>query len=183
MSNWQWVKFNIIIYLLPITHYSFKRMKDLLEKIIDVPSPFNSKMGKVVAIDTDARTCDIEPLDGTASVFDVKLQAFEKSVEGVVLFPKMDSIVVVTMLSNESGYVSLTSEVDNVQFKKEGVDLAKELDKIFDLTDALIDVLTKFQLNTSMGVTLTVMPNIITELQKIKQKNGAIKSQINKIIK
>jgi hypothetical protein len=158
-------------------------MKDLLEKIIDVPSPYNSKLGKVVAIDTDARTCDVEPLDGSTVVLDVKLQAFEKSTEGVVFFPKEGSIVVMTQLNNEAGYVSLTSEIDYVQFVKQDVDLAKELEKMFDVMTDLIGVLSSFQLNTNMGVTISVMPNIITDLSKLKQKNIAIKEQFKKIIK
>jgi hypothetical protein len=158
-------------------------MKNLLEKIIDVPSPYNSKLGKVVAIDTDNRTCDVEPLDGSTVVLDVKLQAFEKSKEGFILFPIEGSIVVVTQLNNEAGYVTLTSEIDYVQFVKQDVDLAKELEKMFDVMTDLIGILSSFQLNTNMGVTISVMPNIITDMSKLKQKNIAIKEQFKKIIK
>jgi hypothetical protein len=157
-------------------------MKELIEKLVDIPSPYNSKLCKVDLINKDARTCDVEPLDGTSIIFDVRLQAFQDDREGVVLFPKKGSMVVVTLLNNETGYVSLTSEVDYVQFKKGDVDLRTELDKMFDLTDSLIDLLSKFQLMTNMGVTVQVMPNVVLELQKLKQKNDTIKKQFNKII-
>jgi hypothetical protein len=79
--------------------------------------------------------------------------------------------------------VSLTSEIDYVQFVKQDVDLAKELEKMFDVMTDLIGILSSFQLNTNMGVTISVIPNIITNLSKLKQKNIAIKEQLKKIIK
>jgi hypothetical protein len=162
--------------------FRIRDMKELIEKLVDIPSPYNSKLCKVVKVNKDARTCDVEPLDGTATIFDVRLQAFQDDTEGVVLYPKMSSMVVVTLLNNETGYVSLTSEVDYVQFKNGGVDLRTELDKMFDLMGSLIDLLTKFQLMTNMGVTVQVMPNVVLELEKLKQKNDKIKKQFNKII-
>ncbi len=158
-------------------------MKELFEKIIDVPSPYNSKVGKVVAIDTDKRTCDVEPIDGTAVIFDVRLQAFLNNTEGVVLFPKKGSMVVVTLLSIETGFVSQTSEIDYWQVKKTDVDLKKELDKLFDFNSDLIGVLKQFQLMTNRGATVQVMPNVVVDLEKLNQKNKAIKKQFAKILK
>jgi hypothetical protein len=163
--------------------FRIRDMKELIEKLVDIPSPYNSKLCKVDQVNKDARTCDVEPLDGTAIIFDVRLQAFVDNTEGVVLFPKKYSVVVVTLLNNETGYISLTSEVDYVQFKNGEVDIKTELDKIFDVTGSLIDLLTKFQLMTNMGVTVQVMPNVVLELEKLKQKNNAIKKQFNKIVK
>lgn len=158
-------------------------MKELFEKIVEIPSPYNSKVAKVTAVNTTKRTCDVEPLDGTATLFDVRLQAFLDNTEGVVLFPKNGSMVVVTLLSVESAFVSLTSDIDYWQVKKSDVDLKKEIDKLFDLNSDLISLLKQFQLMTNMGATVQVMPNVVLELEKLNQKNQAIKSQFAKILK
>jgi hypothetical protein len=158
-------------------------MKELFEQLVEMPSPYNSKVAKVTAVDTSKRTCDVEPIDGTAEIFDVRLQAFVDNTEGVVLFPKKGSMVVVTLLSIESAFVSQTSEIDYWQVKKSDVDLSKEIEKMFDLTGDLIALLKQFQLMTNMGATVQVMPNVQLELEKLNQKNKAIKSEIAKILK
>lgn len=155
---------------------------DLINKLVDVPTVYNSKVCKVIGINTDSRTIDVEPLDGTSTIFDVRLQAFVDNTEGVVVFPKKDSEVVVTLLNNQTGFISSYSEIDYIQFVKGDVDLKKELDKMFDVMSSLIEILTKFQLLTNMGTTIQVMPNVLLDLQKLKQKNEAIKKQLGKII-
>ena len=157
-------------------------IKELIEKMVASPMPFNGRKGKVLEVNVSARTCDVEPLDGTATIFDVQLQAFENNTEGVVLFPKQGSVVVVTFLSNETGYVSLTSEVDYFQYKIGAVDLRAELDKMFEVTTDLIGVLTNFQLLTNMGTTVQVMPKVVVDLEKLKAKNKAIQKNIQKLI-
>jgi hypothetical protein len=156
---------------------------DLINKIVEVPEIFNSHIGRVVNINKEARTIDVEPLDGTSTIFDVRLQAFIDNTEGVVIFPKNDSEVIVTLLNNQTGFVTSYSEIDYLQFVANDVDLKKELDNMFDLMSSLIDILKQFQLLTNMGTTIQVMPNVVVDLEKLKQKNEQIKSQFNKIIK
>lgn len=69
---------------------------------------------KVMAIDETERTCDVQPLNGDAEIFGVRLQANLGDDKGVCIFPKSGSEVLVTFLNKKTGYVALCSEVDKV---------------------------------------------------------------------
>jgi hypothetical protein len=172
---------------------------DLLNKIIDPNTEGSfSLVGTVIEVNEHDRTCDVEPLNGTAVLYDVKLQANENSDTGFVVFPKKGSTVIVTFLNEKTGFVSLFSDPDKTEivvggqrifFNKNGLklskqnaDLREQLDKMFDLQSDILQLLTTFQLMTNVGVTTNVMPNIIVELQKLKLKNEGIKTTIGQII-
>lgn len=69
---------------------------------------------KVTAIDETERTCDVQPLNGDAEIFGVRLQANLSDEKGVCVFPKSGSEVLVTFINKKTGYVALCSEVDKV---------------------------------------------------------------------
>ena len=172
---------------------------DLLNKIVgDTEGSYFSLVGRVLAIDKDARTCDVEPLNGTAILYDVKLQADENSDNGFLAMPVKNSHVIVTFLNNKTGFVSAFSTLEKfeiviggqtflidkkgLKLAKQNADLREQLDKMFDLQSDILQLLTTFQLMTNVGVTTNVMPNIIVELQKMKVKNEQIKTTIGQII-
>jgi len=171
---------------------------DLLNKLVTPTEGGISVVGKVVAVNESDRTCDIEPLNGTAILYDVKLQADETLDKGLVIFPVDGSNVVVSFLNSQTGFVAQWSTIEKIEcvidgqklffdaqgvkLTKQNADLKEQLDKMFDLQSSILDLLTKFQLMTNMGVTTNVMPNIIVELQKLKAKNEQIKSTIGQII-
>lgn len=70
---------------------------------------------KVVAIDEDARTVDVEPIDEDAPVLGVNLQANQKSRLGIVAYPKVGSWVTVGIIDNVCGIVLLTDEVEKYE--------------------------------------------------------------------
>lgn len=57
-------------------------------------------------------TCDCTPLDGSAELLEVRLQA--QLEDGWVLVPKEGSVVTVTTLNQTTGFVSQVSEIDKV---------------------------------------------------------------------
>ena len=172
---------------------------DLLNKLIDPNTEgVYSLVGTVIAVNETARTCDIKPLNETAVLFDVRLQANENSDKGLVVFPTKDSEVVVTFLNEKTGFISLFSGFDKAEIvtggqrvffdskglklSKENADLREQLDKMFDLQSDILQLLTTFQLMTNVGVTTNVMPNIIADLQQMKAKNEQIKKTVGQII-
>lgn len=174
-------------------------ISDLLNKIIDTNTDgVFSLVGEVIEVNESARTCDVQPLNGTAILFDVKLQADESLNKGLVIFPTIGSNVIVTFLNAQTGFVSAFSTFDKAEIvtteqhlyfdknglklSKQNADLRKELDKMFELQSDILQLLTTFQLITNVGVTVQVVPNIIVELEKLKAKNEQIKSVIGQII-
>lgn len=75
------------------------------------------KICTVDAIDTDARTVDVTPLDEGAPVLGVNLQANQDGKIGVVLWPRQGSHVVVAFLNDAAGVVVLTEDVERMELK------------------------------------------------------------------
>lgn len=70
----------------------------------------------VDAVDRTARTVDCTPLDESAPLLGVNLQANQGSAFGVVAFPKVGSYVVVGFVADgDAGVVLLTDEVESVE--------------------------------------------------------------------
>ena len=70
----------------------------------------------VDAVDKTARTVDCTPLDESAPLLGVNLQANQESTFGVVTFPKVGSYVVVGFVADgAAGVVLLTDEVESVE--------------------------------------------------------------------
>lgn len=91
-------------------------IKDLLLQLTKSDDAVYSLVGKVKSIDEAARTCEVIPVQNEEdTIFDVRLQGSSELSEGLVVFPKVDSLVVVTFLNKATGYVALTSEVDKVE--------------------------------------------------------------------
>lgn len=98
--------------------------------------------------------CDCEPLDGTSVIQDVLLTAnFDNEKAGLVLVPKIDSVVVVSFIKhdndNAQAFVSMVSEVDNVYINGNGygglvkvVDLVTHLNTSENKINALISAIT-----------------------------------------
>jgi hypothetical protein len=101
-------------------------------------------MGTVVSgsVDKTANTCDVDPLDDSATIMGVDLNA-DKG-EGVLLYPKEGSLVYVVMTTGATGFVAMFSEVETLSIKAGG----KELKQI--LLDFITSVKTA-ERNTPSG--------------------------------
>jgi len=84
---------------------------------------FYSIIGKAVNVDSDAGTCDLEPIEDEAPRAGIRLQAVINGNTGFVLIPKEDSFIVVSFFDRTTGFVSLTSEIEKIHFEAGGEDL------------------------------------------------------------
>ena len=75
----------------------------------------------VLSVDKSKNTCEVEPLDGSADFVDVPLQA-DKG-KGMVLYPVIGSVVIVSMLDKDSAFVSMVSEVELIDFQTQNESL------------------------------------------------------------
>lgn len=71
---------------------------------------FESILGHVVSVDTDAKTCVIQPLDDQPEILDVRLNAVESPSVGFILIPKVDSFVIAGQTANNQPHVLMYSE-------------------------------------------------------------------------
>lgn len=75
------------------------------------------KICTVDAVDEAARTVDVSPLDESAPILGVNLQANQSAEMGVVYFPKVGSHVVVSFLNPAAAVVVLTDEIEKIILK------------------------------------------------------------------
>lgn len=157
-----------------------------------------SVIGTVTEVDEAQRTCVLEPINGDALVYDVRLQAAIGEANGPVMIPKVGAYGIAVFLGDNNAFLALFQEVEKVlwtideqvlEFTKDGLSLsnqqakfAEEQEKLLDTLSSLIDTLLQFQLATNMGPTISVMPQVVTLLNGHKADLSQIKSKINTLI-
>ena len=125
-----------------------------LTEFVEAKSKGNDSLVCTVIEDVDLvnNTCYCEPINGDAAILNVKLTTnITGAGVGFLLIPKKDSLVVVTFLDNASAYVSMVSEVDEVNIN--GKTLGG-LVKVIDLTTKLNNLENRVN---SIGTDLAAM--------------------------
>lgn len=90
-------------------------LRDIIRELIKDNEEIYSCVCVVEEVDKDKRTCDVAPIDGSAKIFDVRLQSKVSSEIGLVMFPLTGSEVTVTFISKELAFVSCTNEIDEIK--------------------------------------------------------------------
>lgn len=112
-------------------------------------------------------TCDCTPLDGSAELLDVRLQAQVEN--GWALIPKDGSIVTVTMINQFTGFVSQVSEIDKV------VGYVDSGNK-FEFSDA------GFVWNDGTNGGLIKLSVLITQLNTLSTRDTTLKTAITALM-
>ena len=167
-----------------------KELRDSLRTLTTPNGNAYSKVCTVDSVDLVNLTCYCIPINDDADITEVRLMANIDN--GFLLIPEVNSIVVVSFLSDSSAYVSLVSKVSEIQLNGtnyDGLVRVQELtDKLNNLENKLNDLITAC---SSQVVTLapsgtfplasfftSVTPLIPTqqieiENQKVKQGDGS----------
>ena len=87
---------------------------EALSRVTNSGKELYSIIGKVIKIDDKKRTCVIEPRNGSANIYGVRLQSGLSGVNGLCIFPVLDSYVVVTFLNKSAAYVALCGEIEKL---------------------------------------------------------------------
>lgn len=128
-------------------------IREAIIKIVENGQNFEvySKICAVTAIDKDLNVCDVKPLDGDAEILEVKLTATEGNKDGFIIYPKIESSVIVTFLDKDTAFVSMCTEIDEFIFnggKNGGLininTLIDELNKNNDILKAIIQGFSTF---------------------------------------
>jgi hypothetical protein len=121
---------------------------ELIKKLADSGDQVYSKVCKVISVDITERTCEVEPLSGGANIPGCRLQAAIEQTSGFMLVPAVDSFVVVTWLNKNAAFVSMCSDLDEIQLNGDQygglviIDKLKaEIDKNSQFLDSLKQIL------------------------------------------
>ena len=82
-----------------------------------------AKVCKVLDVNTYDKTVDVKPIDGTAEIFNVRLQA-ESETGGLVVMPQLGSMVLVVFLNKNNAAVVATSQITNYELTIENCELS-----------------------------------------------------------
>lgn len=119
-----------------------RNLKELLTEIVkNKNEEIYSLACNVLEVDEDKRTITAEPINGNAQIYDVRLQSELSASEGLVIFPKVNSVVIVTFINSMAGFVSLFTEIERVVLDCEEIAINggdnKGLVKVEPLTDKI----------------------------------------------
>jgi hypothetical protein len=109
---------------------------DLIRRIIKSDDEIYSVPCTVTSVDKTANTCDVTPLNDSADLVDVRLQT--QPGKGFIAYPVVGSVVMVSFINKDEGFVSLLSDVDTFDMQTQNESLKALLTDIL----AAIKVLT-----------------------------------------
>jgi len=92
-------------------------VKEAIRQLAMAGTEIYSKVCTVDAVDEQARTIDCTPLDESAPLLGVNLQADQSSENGCVSVPTVGSYVVVSFLNDNVAVVVLTEQIDKMLVK------------------------------------------------------------------
>jgi hypothetical protein len=176
-------------------------IKEAIAKLAEKNEELYSLVAKVTKVDSSKRVCEVMPIDDEDDkLYGVRLQASIEQTDGLVIYPKENSLVVVTFLNASTGYIALVSEVEKIEvligqkkltYTNQGVELesnfkVKDGDKEIELDQqgikiagsaaSLKSVLTELITTLSsltvkvVGAIGTVEPTVVTQLAAIQGK-------------
>lgn len=149
-----------------------KELRDALKKLTKPNNDGYSKVCTVDSVDLVNRTCYCIPINEDADITEVRLMANIDN--GFLLIPEVDSVVVVSFLSDSSAYVSMVSKVSEIQLNGTnygGLIIVAELtEKLNNLENAFNTHLNLYNLHTHAGVTSgvsTTSPVVVPDTQTL----------------
>jgi hypothetical protein len=117
-----------------------KSIRDTILELVSEDLQIYSVVGKVVSINNGF--AEIEPLDGSANLLDVRVVA--DSASSPVAIPLVNSIVICTFLDNDNAFISQISEVDKYR-------IANTSESLKSLLEDLIGAIQRIVVTTPAG--------------------------------
>ena len=141
-----------------------------------------AKVCKVLEVNVSEKTVDVKPIGDSAEIFDVRLQA-ESETGGLVLFPKVGSMVLVVFINKNNAAVVNTSEIEKLELVIEKSELQIDKDKfLFKREQVLLEVDQEgFLLKKENETLKKLMADLITAIKALKftTNNGPTINLIN----
>lgn len=125
-------------------------IKDAIRQLVKTDDVLYSVLCTVKSVDTTNNICDCEPINGDADLLEVRLMAQNET--GFLIVPKVDSVVVVTMINKYTGYVAMFSEIEKIYLNGDNYDglvkIGDLVEKLNNLEDLVNDLVTKYNAHT-----------------------------------
>lgn len=155
---------------------------EAIKKLAKTNDEVYAKVCEVLEIDQDEKTVNVKPVDDTAEIYNVRLQAESES-GGLVLFPKVGSMVLVVFINKNNAAVVNTSEIEKLELVIENSELQIDKDKfLFKREQVQLEVDQEgFLLKKENETLKKLMADLITAIKALKftTNNGPTINLIN----
>lgn len=150
-------------------------LKQALQKLSQTGDEIYAKICEVVQVDTPNLTADLQPLDGSAMIYDAYLQVDDN---GIFIAPKVGSLVACVFVSKEMAVVVNHSVLQEFQIQIEqthfritdkGFALRKNEVDFKEVFNELLTALKQAIIQTPAGVG-NFAPSSVTKLNQISEK-------------
>lgn len=175
------------------------QIADLIRQIVGDQKIYG-QVCKVSSVDAENLLIDAIPINDDAEIFDIRLVATpNQDLTTAVIIPKIDSLVIVGFLNENTGFVALTEisesiiididgrqiELDEsgLEYKYQNVSLKKVNDNLLDLIGDLIDTIKTLKVVTPTGTSTSLTPDSIVKINKAKIDLTTIKNDYKKLLK
>jgi hypothetical protein len=137
-------------------------LRDIIRALAATGDLPYSVPGVVTAVNKRKGTVSVDPVDDSAELVGVLLQADAAS--GFVVYPVVGSTVIVSFLDKDNAFVSMLSQVDTYELRNQAGESLKDL-----LVDTLQELLN-FKVLTNTGASLGVVntPQLLAIQNRIK---------------
>jgi hypothetical protein len=155
---------------------------EALKKLTKTNDEVYAKVCEVLEVNQTEKTVDVKPMDDTAEIFNVRLQA-ESEKGGFVLFPKKGSAVLVVFINKNSAAVVNTSEIEKLELVIENSELQIDKDKfLLSVETSVLEIDQEgFLLKKENETLKKLMADLIKAIKALKftTNNGPTISLIN----
>lgn len=138
-------------------------LKKIIQQLAQTGEEKYAKICEVMEVDTENKTCDLQPLDGSSPIYDAFLQIDDN---GVFVEPKVGSLVACVFVSKEMAVVVNHSQIKQFQLKiqqteflidEKGFLLKKEDETLAKLMSDLLQEIQKMKFTTNTGSTISLV--------------------------
>ncbi|MBF2708786.1 hypothetical protein [Flavobacterium soyangense] len=167
-----------------------KEIGSIVKHLSKTSDEVYAKVCEVLEVDESEKTVDVKPIDGTSEIFNVRLQA-ESEAGGLVLIPKVGSVVLVVFLNKNNAAVVNTSAITGCKLKigncellmdADGFLLRKENETLKKLMGDLIQAIKAMSFLVSTTGTAAAQTGATNTLNNSAQFT-AIETRINQFLK
>ena len=140
-------------------------MKEIIQLLARTGDEIYAKIATVIAVDEEGKTADVQPLDGSAEIYDVYITVDDNK-GGIYTRPAVGSLVCVVFVSKEIAVVVNPSELSKFRVKienttlaidKDGFLLQKGNETLAKLTADLLKAIKAMKFTTNMGPTIQLI--------------------------
>lgn len=140
-------------------------MKEIIQKLASNGDEIYAKICEVISVDTDNKTADLKPLDGSSEIYDAYIVTDDEN-GSLYIEPKTGSLVCVVFVTKEIAVVVNASElikfrlkISNVEMTidKDGFLLKKENETLKKLMADFIKACRNMIFQTNSGITIELL--------------------------